>query len=196
MRTAKINRKTKETRINVKVNLDGKGASDINTPNGFLTHMLELLAKYSLIDMEIDAKGDTQVDLHHTVEDTGITLGKALDKALSDRRGIERYGWAMMVMDEVRCDVAIDIGGRPNLVYGVRFAGFDRKTGFDFSLIKEFMKALSDNLKATIHITRVKHSKDDNNHHIAEAVFKGLARALRQAVKITGEDIPSTKGTI
>ncbi len=196
MRTAKINRKTKETRINVKVNLDGKGASDINTPNGFLTHMLELLAKYSLIDMEIDAKGDTQVDLHHTVEDTGITLGKALDKALGDRKGIERYGWAMMVMDEVRCDVAIDIGGRPNLVYGVRFAGFDRKTGFDFSLIKEFMKALSDNLKATIHITRIKHSKDDSNHHIAEAVFKGLARALRQAVKITGEDIPSTKGTI
>jgi imidazoleglycerol-phosphate dehydratase len=180
MRTAEIKRDTKETQISVKVNLDGKGESKINTPNGFLNHMLELLSKHSGIDMEINAKGDTEVDLHHTIEDTGIALGEALNKALGDRKGIERYASIMMPMD---------------LVYKVDFpeGSYDKEQGFDFALIEEFIVALSNNLKATVH---VHYFTGSNNHHIAEAVFKGLARALKQAVKITGEDIPSTKGMI
>lgn len=159
--------------------------------------MLELLAKHSGIDISIDASGDTEVDLHHTVEDTGIVLGQALDKALGDRKGIERYGWVMMPMDEVRCDVALDIGGRSNFVFDVVFSGEDKEAGFDFSLVREFMKAISDNLKATIHFKiEEKPHTYPNDHHKSEAVFKGLARALRQAVKITADDIPSTKGVI
>ncbi|MFH1415091.1 MAG: imidazoleglycerol-phosphate dehydratase HisB [Elusimicrobiota bacterium] len=210
MRIAEINRDTNETKIRVKINLDGSGESKITTPNGFFNHMLELLSKHSGVDMDIDVKGDTEVDLHHTVEDTGIVLGEALLQALGDKKGIERYASVMMVMDEVRCDVALDLGGRPNLVYLVSVFGqisADKKSGFDYSLIKEFMKAVSDNLKATIHIHHVTADILDilgadstnynfNYHHVAEAIFKGLARTLKQAVKITGQDIPSTKGMI
>jgi imidazoleglycerol-phosphate dehydratase len=195
MRIGEVSRKTKETDITVKVNLDGNGTADINTPVGFLNHMLELLSKHSGIDISLTAKGDTEVDNHHTVEDVGISLGEALTKALGDHKGIERYGWVMMTMDECRCDVSIDLGGRANLVYNVDFSetAYDSEKGFDYKLIKEFMKALTDNLKSTLHINTV---YGDNNHHIAEAVFKGLARSLKQAVKVTGSEIPSSKGVI
>jgi len=200
MRSADVERKTKETEIDVSISLDSKGEYLVKTPNGFFTHMLELLSKHSGISMDISVKGDTEVDLHHTVEDTGIVLGQALASALGDRKGIERYSSVMMVMDEVRCDVAVDLGGRSNIVYRVpRLNGkFNESEGFDYSMIKEFMKALCDNLKATIHIEQHEYPEitDDNRHHIAEAVFKGLARALSKAVKITGTEIPSSKGVI
>lgn len=203
MREAEVERKTKETEIYIKINLDGKGEYKIDTPNGFFNHMLELLAKHSGIDMEISVKGDTEVDLHHTVEDTGIELGKAINKALGDRKGIERYSSIMMPMDEVRVDVAIDLGGRSNLKYWVQNLDIpignqsEKDQGFDYTTIKEFMKALSDNMKSTIHVAHYIYSGESaNKHHIAEAIFKGLARTLRQAVKITGKDIPSTKGII
>ncbi len=201
MRQAEIKRDTKETQISVKIVLDGKGKSKIDTPNGFFNHMLELLSRHSGIDMEIDVKGDIEVDLHHTVEDTGIALGETILKALGDKKGIERYASVMMVMDEVRCDVALDIGGRGKLVYRVAELNsqYDKEGGFDYSLIKEFMEALSNNMKATLHIhhkTYAQIAESENKHHIAEAIFKGLARTLRQAVRITGEEIPSTKGII
>lgn len=194
MRKAEIKRKTSETEINIKINLDGNGDYKIKTPYGFMTHMLELLSKHSGIDMSITAKGDTDVDPHHTIEDIGIGLGEAINKALGERAGIERFGWVMMPMDEVRCDVSVDLSGRSNLVYEVKFSpAWGNDDDFDYSLIKEFMKSLSENLKATIHVIL---AMGDNNHHIAESVFKGLARALRQAVKISSDDIPSTKGVL
>ncbi|MBN2406833.1 MAG: imidazoleglycerol-phosphate dehydratase HisB [Elusimicrobia bacterium] len=199
MRSAEITRNTKETQINIRVNLDGGGSSSVKTPNGFFNHMLELLSKHSGIDIDISAKGDTEVDLHHTVEDIGIVLGEALLKALDDRKGIERYGWVMMPMDEVRCDVALDLGGRSNLVYKVYFdnSADKKESDFEFVLIREFMKALSDHMKATMHFFHHSYEGEvTTNHHIAEAVFKGLARALRQAVRVTGDTIPSTKGVI
>ncbi|MFC2091384.1 imidazoleglycerol-phosphate dehydratase HisB [Elusimicrobiota bacterium] len=200
-RIKEIQRDTTETKIRIKVNLDGKGVYNVTTPNGFFTHMLELLSKHSGIDMEIKVEGDTQVDLHHTVEDTGIVLGEALGEALGDKKGIERYASIMMVMDKVRCDVALDLGGRSNLVFYMPALMFESAfEDFDYQLVEEFMKAFSDGLKATLHISDPyaagKDPTSGNKHHLAEAVFKGLARVLKQAVKITGEDIPSTKGTI
>jgi imidazoleglycerol-phosphate dehydratase len=198
MRTVNLKKTTSEVDIEGRINLDGKGVYNIKTPNGFLTHMLELLSKHSGIDIQIVAKGDTGVDLHHTMEELGIELGKAFDKALGDRKGIERYSSIIMPMDKTRCDVAIDIGGRDNLVYEVKFKRpyFNPDNKFDYSLIREFMDGFAKNLKATIHIYHEKRSSEENNHHIAEAIFKGLARTLRQAVRITGEDMPSTKGVI
>lgn len=201
MRTAEIKRKTGEVDIKIKVNLDGQGKYDIKTPNGFLTHMLELLSKHSCIDMEIDAKGDTEVDLHHTMEDTGIALGEAIAEALGDKKGIERYASVMMVMDEVRVDVALDIGGRGKLIYRVNQLDnqYDKEKGFDYSLIKEFIEALSTNMKVTLHInhyTPAQITQTENKHHIAEAIFKGLARSLKQAVKVISDTIPSTKGVV
>lgn len=194
MRTAERERKTKETKITVKVLLDGSGKADIDTPYGFLNHMLDQLSLHSGIDIQLKAEGDTKVDPHHTVEDTAITLAQALDEALKDRASIERYGWAMLVMDEARCDVALDLGGRGYLVYNVQFpVPWDKEDDFDYSLIKEFLIAFSRNLKATIHINLI---SGENNHHIAEAIFKGLARALKQAIEVKGSGIPSTKGVI
>ncbi|MFW6134021.1 MAG: imidazoleglycerol-phosphate dehydratase HisB [Elusimicrobiota bacterium] len=195
MRKAEFERQTKETNISAKVNIDGTGEYNISTPDGFFTHMLELFSKHSKIDLELKAKGDTLVDLHHTIEDIGIVLGQTVSQALEKRKGIERYGWSIVPMDEVRCDVCVDLGGRSNLVYKVDFpkGSYDKDKGFDYTLIKEFIKALSDNLKATIHINI---AYGQNNHHIAEAIFKGLAKAVSQAVKITGDKIPSTKGTL
>lgn len=194
MRTAETERKTNETKITVKVSLDGRGKADIETPYGFLNHMLEQLSFHSGMDIKLKAEGDTKVDPHHTVEDTAITLALALAEALKDRRDIERYGWAMLVMDEARCDVSLDLGGRGNLIYNVQFpVPWDREDDFDYSLIKEIMIAFSQNLKATIHINCV---YGENNHHIAEAIFKGLARALKQAIETKGVGIPSTKGVV
>ncbi|MDA3792792.1 MAG: imidazoleglycerol-phosphate dehydratase HisB [Elusimicrobia bacterium] len=194
MRKSNVKRETAETSVEIKVNLDGKGKYSVESPSGFLKHMLELFSKHSGIDMAVKITGDTEVDMHHTVEDTAIVMGQTIKKALGQSMGIERYGWSMLVMDEVRCDVALDLSGRPNMVYNVDYPGrWDGPDDFDYDLIKEFIKALADNLKATIHINKV---YGTNNHHIAEAVFKGLAKSLKMAVEITGEDIPSTKGKI
>jgi len=193
-RTAEISRKTKETNIRLALNLDGTGKSAARTGVGFFDHMLDLLARHSLIDMTIDAKGDLDVDAHHTVEDVGIVLGQAIEKALGDKRGICRYGWAIVPMDESLAQVAVDLSGRPAFVFKVKFP---RGTIGDFpvELVEEFFKSLATNAKMNLHVTVPYGS---NNHHISEAIFKATAKALRQAVshdpRIT--DVPSTKGSL
>jgi len=201
MRTAEIKRVTNETEIEVKVDLDGSGKHSINTKIGFFKHMLEQLSKHSGIDIDMDfKKEDLEVDQHHSVEDAGYALGEALKKALGNKKGIERYACVMMVMDEVRCDVALDLGGRNNLVFNLPALTLEQGEAdreFDYPLVKEFMKALTDELKATLHINDPYAPRIDvNKHHLAEAAFKGLARVLKKAVMVTGTDIPSTKGVI
>ncbi len=195
MRQASIARKTGETDIAVTLDLDGSGACRASTGIGFLDHMLELLARHSLIDLEVKAKGDLHVDMHHTVEDVGITIGQALNKALSDRRGIRRYGAASIPMDEALSRVSLDISGRPHLVWKVSFSR--SKIGeMDVELLREWFQALVFNSGITLHVET---PYGDNNHHIAEACFKGLARALRDAVEIDQRrksQIPSTKGSL
>ncbi len=194
MRKAKEKRKTRETDIEVSVNLDGNGDADIKTPYGFFDHMLNQLSRHSGIDMRIRAGGDVEVDAHHSVEDTASVLGKAIDKALGERKGIERYGWAMLAMDEARCDTAVDLGGRSFLVYNVDYpVPWDPKGDFDYSLIKEFMYSFARALRATLHINL---AYGENNHHIAESVFKSLAKSIGKAVKVSGKGLPSTKGVI
>lgn len=178
MRKAKIKRKTTETDIFVELNLDGKGKYQIDTGIGFLDHMLELFSKHSLIDLKIKAKGDLNVDEHHTVEDVGICLGKALRKAMGDKKGIERYGF-LLPMDESLAEVAIDLGNRPYLIWNVIFKR--QKIGdMPTELFEDFFKALADNLQANIHIT-LRYGR--NEHHIAESIFKAFGRALRMAIK-------------
>jgi imidazoleglycerol-phosphate dehydratase len=195
MRQASIARKTGETDIAVTLDLDGSGACRAATGIGFLDHMLELLARHSLIDLEVKAKGYLHVDMHHTVEDVGITIGQALNKALSDRRGIRRYGAASIPMDEALSRVSLDISGRPHLVWKVSFSR--SKIGeMDVELLREWFQALVFNSGITLHVET---PYGDNNHHIAEACFKGLARALRDAVEIDQRrksQIPSTKGSL
>jgi imidazoleglycerol-phosphate dehydratase len=194
LRIAEISRQTHETRVRVAIDLDGTGKSSVKTGVGFLDHMLDLLGRHSLIDMTISAEGDLHVDDHHTVEDVGIVLGQAIEKALGDKRGIVRYGWAIIPMDESLAQVAVDLSGRAAMVYNACYKG--RKIGtFDVELVAEFFKALSNNAKMNLHINV---PYGDNNHHIAEAIFKGVARSLRQAVghdpRNTG--VPSTKGSL
>ncbi len=191
MREASVERKTKETEIKIELNLDGTGKNSINTSVGFLDHMLELFSFHGKFDLALNAKGDTYVDYHHLVEDIGIVLGQAIEKALSDRRGIKRYGFASIPMDEALCEVVIDLGGRAFLVYNVPFEGFIKD--IDIGLFEEFFRALANNAKATIHIN-VCYGKD--LHHVIEAVFKAFAKALKEAIYISGEDLPSTKGLI
>jgi imidazoleglycerol-phosphate dehydratase len=187
-----VQRKTRETDIRVEVNLDGEGSSKVMTGIGFFDHMLTLLARHSAIDIEVKASGDTHVDYHHTVEDVGIALGEALKECLGDKKGIERYGSAAVPMDEAIARVAVDLGGRAYLVFKVDFP--TEKVGdFDIGLVEEFMQAVANNGAMNLHI-EAPYGRD--THHISEAVFKGLARALRTAVRITGTDIPSTKGKI
>ena len=191
-RKASVTRKTRETDIHLTLNLDGKGVANVLTGIGFLDHMLALLGRHGGFDLDVKASGDTQVDYHHTVEDVGIALGQALKEALGDKAGVERYGSADVPMDESLARVAVDLGGRPYLVYKVEFPS--EKTGdFDTSLIEEFMQAVVNNAGINLHI-EVPYGR--NAHHIAEAVFKALAKALRQAARVTGTDIPSTKGTL
>lgn len=193
-RRADIDRQTKETKVHVSLNLDGSGSSSIHTGVGFLDHMLELLSRHSLIDLTVEAEGDLQVDAHHTVEDVGIVIGQCLDKALEEKRGISRYGWAIVPMDESLAQVAIDLSGRPAFVFRVKF-----KSGsigaFPVELVEEFFKALCTNAKMNLHITVPYGS---NNHHIAEAIFKAAAKALRQAIAHDprSDGVPSTKGTL
>src|SRR3954467_12397139 len=194
-RKAEISRQTKETQIRLALNLDGSGKSSARTGIGFFDHMLDLLARHSLIDMSVDAKGDLEVDAHHTVEDVGIVLGQAIDKALGDKTGIYRYGWAIVPMDESLAQVAIDLSGRPAFVFNVNFKG-PTIGQFPVELVEEFFKALATTAKMNLHITV---PYGTNNHHVAEAVFKATAKALRQAVSIDPRNaggMPSTKGTL
>jgi len=193
-RTADISRQTKETQIKLSINLDGHGDTIVNTGVGFFDHMLDLLGRHGLIDLNVQAAGDLNVDAHHTVEDVGIVLGQALEKAIGDKRGICRYGWAIVPMDESLAQVAIDLSGRPAFVFNVPFKG-ELIGMFPTELIEEFFKAFATSAKLNLHVTV---PYGTNNHHIAEAIFKATAKALRQAV---GKDprndrVPSTKGSL
>lgn len=195
MRTASITRATKETQIRLSVDLDGTGKATIATGVGFFDHMLDLLARHSRIDMEIEAKGDLHIDFHHTVEDVGIALGQAVKAALGDMRGVTRYASLAMPMDETLTRVALDISGRPFLVFRTEFPA--AKIGeFDTELVREFFQAFAINAGLTLHVETL---YGVNAHHIAESCFKGLARALRAAVAIDpamAGEIPSTKGSL
>jgi len=194
-RTASIERNTKETQIKLSLNLDGAGVNSVATGVGFFDHMLDLLAKHSLIDLQVQASGDLHVDQHHTVEDVGIALGQALEKALGDKRGVYRYGWAIVPMDESLAQIALDLSGRPAFVFNVPFKG-PLIGEFAVELIEEFFKAIATTAKMNLHI-HVPYGS--NNHHMSEAIFKGFAKALRQAVSIdprAADAVPSTKGTL
>jgi len=195
MRSADIKRKTTETDIEVTLNLDGTGVYDIETGIGFLDHMLEQLSKHSLIDLKLRVAGDLHIDMHHTTEDSGIAIGQALSKALGDRRGIRRYAHAYLPMDEAMSRAAIDVSGRPYLIWKVAFTG--PKIGdMDTELFKEWFQAFAQNAGITLHMENL---YGDNNHHIVESCYKALARALRGAIEIdprTADAIPSTKGTL
>jgi imidazoleglycerol-phosphate dehydratase len=195
MRSATLSRKTAETAIEVSLNLDGTGRYDNRTGVGFFDHMLDQLARHSLIDMAVKAAGDTHIDDHHTVEDVGIALGRALAEALGDKRGIRRYGACLLPMDDTLARAALDLSGRPHLVWDVAFTA--PKVGtFDTELVREFFTALAMNGGITLHVDCL---RGVNSHHIAEAVFKAVARALREAVEPDprkGDAIPSTKGTL
>jgi imidazoleglycerol-phosphate dehydratase len=195
MRRATIERRTAETDVTVTVDLDGTGRARAATGVGFLDHMLELLARHALIDLEVDAKGDTHVDFHHTTEDVGIVLGQALRKALGDLKGIRRYGDVHLPMDETLTRVALDISGRPFLVWRTEFPA--QKVGdFDTELVREFFQGFATHAGITLHVETFYGA---NAHHIAESCFKGLARALRTAVEIdprTRDEVPSTKGRL
>jgi imidazoleglycerol-phosphate dehydratase len=195
MRTAKVERKTKETDISVAVNLDGNGTHTIQTSVPFLDHMLSLMSKHGLIDMRIKAKGDIEIDYHHTVEDMGIVLGRAVKQALGDMKGIARYGQATVPMDESLASVSLDISGRPYLVYKVEFPKKGKLRNFDPDLVEDFLHALVSSSGMTLHIAT---PYGRNTHHIVEAVFKALGRALRQAVTIDPrvKGVPSTKKII
>ena len=187
-------RKTKETDIRLSLDLDGDGETDVTTGVGFLDHMLDLLGKHALFDLTIKASGDTEVDAHHTVEDIGICLGRALVGALGDKEGIRRFGAASVPMDEALAEVSLDISARPFLVFEVTFP--TEKTGeFDAQLAEEFLRALAVNAGLTLHV-RVPYGR--NTHHIVEAIFKALARALREAVALDPRvrGVPSTKGML
>ncbi|MBR0791197.1 imidazoleglycerol-phosphate dehydratase HisB [Bradyrhizobium manausense] len=195
MRTATIKRKTKETDIEVSVNLDGTGVANIATGIGFFDHMLDLLARHSRIDLTVKAVGDLHIDYHHTTEDTGIALGQALKQALGNMAGITRYAGVHMPMDETLTRVVIDISGRPFLVFKADFPR-DKIGEFDTELVREWFQAFAINAGVTLHVETL---YGDNSHHIAESCFKGLARALRTAVAIDPKaagEIPSTKGSL
>ena len=194
-RTATVERRTTETSVKVTVDLDGTGAASIGTGVGFFDHMLEQLARHSLIDIDLSADGDLHIDDHHTVEDCGIALGKAIDEALGERRGIRRYGARALPMDEAMTDAAVDVSGRPFLVFEVPFTA--AKIGaFDTELVREFFQALAQNARITLHV----HGRyGANAHHVAETCFKAVARALREAVEPdprAGDAVPSTKGVL
>jgi imidazoleglycerol-phosphate dehydratase len=195
MRIAKVNRKTKETSIEAEVNLDGKGVYKIDTGIGFLNHMLEQLSKHSLVDINLNAKGDLHIDLHHTTEDSGIVLGEAIAKALGDKKGIKRYAHAYIPMDETLSRVSLDISNRPYLVWNVKLK-VEKLGEMDTELFKEWFQAFSQSAGITLHIENI---YGDNSHHIIESCFKGLARALRLALEKdarAADSLPSTKGIL
>lgn len=195
MRTATIRRDTSETKVAVTVNLDGTGVYDVKTGVGFFDHMLEQLSRHGLIDLHVRCDGDLHIDAHHTVEDTALAIGSAVAQALGDKRGIRRYGDALSPMDETLTRVALDISGRPWLVWRARFSQA-RLGEMDTEMFQHFFHSFAQNAGITLHIETL---YGDNNHHIAESMFKGLARALRTAVEIDArkaDAIPSTKGIL
>lgn len=195
MRQAKIERNTRETRISVAVGLDGTGKYDVSTGIGFLDHMLEQLSRHSLIDLEVKAEGDLHIDFHHTTEDTGIAIGQAVAQALGDRAGITRYGSALIPMDETLTRVALDCSNRPWLEWKVDFTR-PKLGDFDTELFREWFGAFAQNAGLTLHVECL---YGINNHHIVESCYKGLARALRQAIEIDPRQanaVPSTKGVL
>lgn len=194
-RRASVDRATKETRISAAINLDGTGVYDIKTGIGFLDHMLEQLSRHSLIDITLRAEGDLHIDYHHTTEDTGIVLGECLSKALGDRKGIRRYGSATIPMDETLTEVALDVSNRPYLIWKVNFTR-DKLGTMDTELFKEWFQAFAQLGGLTLHVSN---QYGENNHHIVETCFKGIARALRVAVEIDPRQttaVPSTKGVL
>ncbi len=195
MRTATIDRATAETDITLALDIDGTGQADIDTGIGFLDHMLTALARHAQFDLTLKASGDLHVDLHHTTEDVGIVLGQALAKALADKRGITRFGHAVVPMDEALIEAAVDMSGRAHLSFAVSFPR-ERVGEMDTELFEEFFRALAGNARLTLHLRQ---KAGTNTHHIAEACFKATARALRQAVEIDPQlqdEIPSTKGSL
>ena len=194
MRTAKISRDTKETKISLELNLDGSGEGEISTGIGFFDHMLELFKKHALVDLTVKAAGDLKVDYHHTVEDVGLVLGKALDKALGDRKGIVRYGFASVPMDEALCETSLDLGGRPFIVMQCPMK-HAMVRDFEVKLVEEFFRAVSVEARANIHLRQI---YGDEAHHVCEGLFKSFARALRAAVKADPAEkgVPSSKGVI
>ena len=194
-RRAEVRRDTAETRISVKLDLDGTGSSKLHTGIGFFDHMLDQIARHGLIDLEVQADGDLHIDGHHTVEDIGITIGQAVARALGDKRGIRRFGHAYVPLDEALSRVVIDFSGRPGLSMHVPFKS-GMIGGFDSQLAHEFFQGFANHAMATVHIDNL---RGENAHHQAETVFKAFARALRQAVEIdprVGQNVPSTKGTL
>jgi len=193
-RTATIKRNTKETDICLSLNLDGQGKAELNTGIPFLDHMIEQIARHGLIDLSIHAKGDLEIDAHHTVEDIGICFGEALRDAIGDKAGIVRYGHACVPLDEALSRVVLDLSGRPGLEYHIDFPK-ETVGGFDVELFKEFFQAVSNHGRITLHIDAI---RGDNNHHIIETVFKAFGRALRMAVESDPRQrgIPSTKGAL
>ena len=195
MRTATIERRTKETSIRAAVNLDGSGEYSVSTGIGFLDHMLEQLSRHSLIDLEVEAKGDLHIDFHHTTEDSGLAIGEAVNKALGERKGIRRFGSALSPMDETLTRVALDASNRPYLVWNVEFQR-PKLGDMDTELFKEWFQAFAQAAGITLHVENL---YGDNNHHIVESCFKGLARSLRQAIEIDprrADEVPSTKGVL
>ncbi len=194
-RQTRVERKTKETEITLQLNLDGTGASKIQTPIPFFSHMLEAWSKHGLMDLAIEAQGDVEVDQHHTVEDVGIVLGQALRRALGDKKGIVRFGTAFVPMDEALVSASVDVSGRPFLVFSVPVAR-TRVSNFDLDLLQEFFRAFAFNAEVTLHVTL---HYGHNLHHITEAVFKAVGRALAEATRINPRIagvLPSTKGTL
>ena len=195
MRKAEVKRETKETQISVSLDLDGSGKHDVNTGIGFLDHMLDQLARHGQIDLKLRAKGDLHIDMHHTAEDVGIVIGQAVARALGNRRGIRRFSSVHLAMDEALTRVVIDVSGRPYLVWKVALPS--AKLGdFDTELVREWFHAFAQNAGITLHVETL---YGDNTHHIVETCFKGLARALREAVAIderAPDAVPSTKGTL
>ena len=195
MRKGKVERNTKETKISCEVNLDGAGQSNISTQIGFFDHMLELLSHHSLIDINLKCEGDTNVDLHHSVEDTAYAIALAINKALDDKKGINRYGFSYVPMDECLSRCVIDLSGRPELVWNV-YLGLKKIGEMDTELFHEFFKAFSNESKCNLHIENL---YGKNNHHIIESCFKAFAKSLRFAVEIDNrrkDNIPSSKGTL
>ncbi|OIR00797.1 imidazoleglycerol-phosphate dehydratase [mine drainage metagenome] len=195
MRTATLERNTKETQIRVAVNLDGSGLYTVSTGVGFLDHMLEQLSRHSLIDLEVQASGDLHIDAHHTTEDVGIAIGQAVTRALGERKGITRYGSALIPMDETLTRVALDLSNRPYLIWRVDFSR-PKLGDMDTELFKEWFQAFAQAAGVTLHVETL---YGDNNHHIVESCFKALARALRQAIEIDprkADAVPSTKGVL
>ncbi|RKY25391.1 MAG: imidazoleglycerol-phosphate dehydratase HisB [Planctomycetota bacterium] len=191
-RTSKIHRQTKETDVTVEINLDGVGKYEIDTGVGFLDHMLSHLGKHSKIDLAVKAKGDLNVDAHHTVEDIAICLGECMANALGDKKGIARYGHSSVPMEDALANVSVDLSGRPSCIYNVDYRT-DKIGDFDIECLQELLRSFSNTGRFNLHINV---PYGTNSHHIAEAIFKGLGQALGEAVKIVGTDVPSTKGIL